>query len=76
MRDLAWHRGVRLLDMEKATEELLTALGDEASKRLFNWQEKGHPNYPDGVQDNTHLCLTGAVQLAQLALKLLEESEC
>lgn len=76
MRDLASYRGVRLLDMEKATEELLTALGDEASKRLFNWQEKGHPNYPDGVQDNSHLCLTGAVQLAQLALKLLEESKC
>ncbi len=50
MRDLAWHRGERLLDMEKATEELLTALSDEASKCLFNWQEKGDPNYPDGGQ--------------------------
>lgn len=75
MRDLAIHRGVRLLDMEKATEELYTALGEEGSKALFNWQAKGHPNYPDGVQDNTHLCLTGAVCLAQLALKLLKESE-
>jgi len=59
--------------METATEELLTALGEDGSKILFNWQEKGHPNYPDGVQDNTHLCCTGAVRLAQLALKLLEE---
>ncbi len=75
MRDLAIHRGVRLLDMEKATEALLTEMGDEGSKALFNWQEKGHPNYPDGVQDNTHLCLTGAVRLAKLALNLLEESE-
>ena len=74
MRDLADYRGVRLLDMEKATEALLNDLGDEASKALFNWQEPGHPNYPDGVQDNTHLCYTGAVRLARIALKLLEES--
>ena len=74
MRDLADYRGVRLLDMEKATEHLLSGMGDEASKALFNWQEPGHPNYPDGVQDNTHLCYTGAVRLARIALKLLEES--
>ena len=76
MRDLADYRGVRLLDMEKATEALLSELGDEPSKALFNWQEKGHPNYPDGVQDNTHLSHTGAVQLAKISLKLLEESRC
>ena len=75
MRDLAAYRGVRLLDMEKATEALLISLGEEGSKALFNWQEKGHPNYPDGVQDNTHLNLTGAVRLAQLALELLQESQ-
>ena len=76
MRDLADYRGVRLLDMEKSTEAMLSGMGDEASKALFNWQEKGHPNYPDGVQDNTHLCYTGAVRLAKLALDLLEESQC
>lgn len=76
MRDLADYRGVRLLDMEKATEALLQSMGDEPSKALFNWQEKGHLNYPDGVQDNTHLCFTGAMRLAQIALRLLEESQC
>lgn len=76
MRDLAAYRGVRLLDMEKGTEALLSGLGDEASKTLFNWQEPGHPNYPEGVQDNTHLCYTGAVRLAQLALELLETLSC
>ena len=75
MRALAQREGLRLLDMEKATEELLSQMGDEASKALFNWQEKGHPNYPDGVQDTTHLNFTGAVRLAQLALQLLEESQ-
>lgn len=45
MRDLADYRGVRLLDMERASEKLLTALGSEGSKVLFNWQEH-HLNYP------------------------------
>lgn len=74
MRDLADYRGVRLLDMERASEKLLTALGSEGSKVLFNWQEH-HLNYPDGVQDNTHLSDTGAVRMAQIALKLLEEAQ-
>ncbi|MBQ7865871.1 MAG: rhamnogalacturonan acetylesterase, partial [Clostridia bacterium] len=75
MRELAAYRGVRLLDMEKATEALVQSLGDEGSKALYNWQEAGHPNYPEGVQDNTHLCYTGAVRMAQIALALMEQSE-
>ncbi|MBR3764030.1 MAG: hypothetical protein IKK57_05695 [Clostridia bacterium] len=75
MRDLAAYRGVRLLDMERATEQLLTEMGAEASKQLFNWQAPGHPNYPDGVQDNTHLSFTGAVRHARLVMQLLEETE-
>lgn len=75
MRDLAKARGVMLLDMERATEELLSSMGDEASKALFNWQAPGHPHYPEGVEDNTHLCLTGAVRLAKIALNLLKEAE-
>ena len=74
MRDLADYRGVRLLDMERASEKLLTALGSEGSQVLFNWQEH-HLNYPDGVQDNTHLSDTGAVRMAQMALTLLEEAQ-
>lgn len=41
---------------------------------LFNWQEH-HLNYPDGVQDNTHLSDTGAVRMAQIALTLLEDAQ-
>lgn len=75
MRALAKRRGVPLLDMERETEALLESLGDEASRALFNWQAPGHPNYPDGVEDNTHLCLTGAVRIAEIALKLLGEAD-
>ena len=72
MRALAARRGVPLLDMERETEALLRELGPEGSRALFNWQAPGHPNYPDGIQDDTHLCLTGAVRLAQLALSLMQ----
>jgi len=75
IRDLADYRGVRLLDMEKASEALLAEVGDEGSKSLYVWVEPGHPNYPDGRHDNIHLNFTGAVKHAQLAMKLLAESE-
>ncbi len=75
VRRLARQRNIRLLDMERATEQLLTALGDEPSKALFNWQPPGHPNYPEGVQDDTHLSFTGADLLARIALRLFAESE-
>lgn len=75
MRDLAEYRGVRLIEMEKATEELINDMGAEESKALFNWQPAGHPNYPDGVSDNSHLSFTGAVRFAGLMLKLWAESE-
>ena len=69
--DASW---ALLRDMERATEALLRRLGPEGSKALFNWQAPGHPNYPDGVQDDTHLCLHGAQRLAELALSLLREA--
>ena len=68
IRELATTRGVRLIDLEKATETLLESLGDEGSKRLYTWVTAGHPNYPDGSQDNTHLCFEGACEVARLAL--------
>ncbi|MGN1369028.1 MAG: pectinesterase family protein [Aristaeellaceae bacterium] len=75
MRALAAAKGVRLLDMEEATWQLLSGLGEEASKQLFNWVEPGHPNDPEGKQDDTHLNQTGAAQMAEIALRLLQESE-
>ena len=60
--------------MTPELEALLRQLGPEGSKALFNWQAPGHPNYPDGVQDDTHLCLCGAQRLAELALSLLREA--
>ena len=63
---------MKLLDIEAASSPLLTDLGEEASKALFTFVDAGHPNSPDGAQDDTHLSLTGALKLAEIALELLK----
>ncbi len=71
MRDLALNRGVRLVELERATMALVQSAGVEGSRALYCHVEKGHPNYPDGCEDNSHLHLTGAVRIARLFLRLL-----
>ncbi len=68
MRDLAEYRGVRLIDLEQATMEMLRREGPEGTKRIFCHVPKGHRNYPDGLEDNSHLQTAGAVRIACLFL--------
>lgn len=75
MRDLALYRGVRLVELEKATETLLEEMGEEPSKALFMWLPAGHENYPDGQEDNTHLTLAGAYRIAALAAGLMAKTQ-
>ena len=72
MRDLAVYRGVRLIDLEKATMRLVQAAGEEGSKRIYCHVPAGGKNYPDGLEDNSHLQEEGAVQIAALFLDRLE----
>jgi len=71
MRDLAAYRGVRLVELEKATMALLRDLGPEGSKRIFCHVPAGQRNYPEGLEDNSHLQERGATRIAQLFLSLL-----
>ncbi len=71
MRELAAERGVRLADLERATAALLRETGPEGSRRLFCHVPAGHPNYPDGLEDNSHLQEEGAIRIAALFLELL-----
>ena len=72
MRTLADWRGVRLIDLERATAALVQAAGEEGSRAIYCHVPAGHPNYPEGVADNSHLQFNGAAQIAQLALRLLQ----
>ncbi len=64
---------VPFIDAQRYTEEFTIALGPEESKAYWNHLEAGeHPNYPDGVHDDTHLNQKGANAVAQMIVKELK----
>ena len=68
MRNLADYRGVRLIDLEKATMQMVQQAGVENSKRIYCHVPAGGKNYPDGLSDNSHLQEEGAGRIAELFL--------
>lgn len=66
MKRLAQAERIPLIDMEKKTEELLRRLGEEESRRLYMHIAPGHPNYPEGLADDTHLTDLGAHMFCSL----------
>ncbi len=75
MRALAEQRGVRLIELERATERLLEEMGPEKSKEIYLHMDPIEGVLPEGITDNTHLSRNGASIYAQLFMKLLRESE-
>ena len=71
MKALARWRGVRLVDMEAATMDLLRTLGDGASRALYCHVPPGHPHYPEGSADDSHLHQSGAMRFAAMFLEAL-----
>lgn len=70
MRELAREMQVPLLDLSEVSKNFFESLGDEESKRIFLWLKPGEsPNYPEGVQDNTHFCEYGAIEIARLIIE-------
>ncbi|WP_173917211.1 rhamnogalacturonan acetylesterase [Halobacillus sp. Marseille-Q1614] len=68
MRQLAEELDVPLIDLTKITDDYLKSLGFESSKSFFMWLAPGQStNFPDGVQDDTHLNEEGAKAVARLA---------
>tara|TARA_R110002050_G_scaffold286121_2_gene436300 strand:+ start:33668 stop:34405 length:738 start_codon:yes stop_codon:yes gene_type:complete len=65
---------VAFIDLQVLTEQLEIAYGVEGSKKLHLHLEPGENAYkPDGVVDNTHLSLTGANLVANLALQEIKK---
>lgn len=66
VRALAAGEQVALIDMERRSAAVLQEAGMESSKRLFLWVGVGeNPNYPNGVEDNTHFSPAGAERMAE-----------
>ncbi|HEX6624952.1 MAG TPA: rhamnogalacturonan acetylesterase [Pyrinomonadaceae bacterium] len=74
VRAVAAEQRVALIDMHRKSERLLRQYGVEESKKLFLQLKPGeHPNYPKGVEDNTHFSPRGAEEMARLAVAGVRE---
>jgi lysophospholipase L1-like esterase len=72
MRDLGVARGVPVVDLTTLSMRLWDRLGVEETKRYFLWSAVGeNPNFPDGVEDNTHFQAHGAIALARIVIRAL-----
>ena len=69
VREVANEQHVPVIDLDNMTRKLFQQLGAENSKLLFNYSLPGeHPNYPEGIKDDTHFNEFGARRIAQLVL--------
>ena len=69
-RVVATALAVPLIDMHHASADIIASYGADSSAKLFLQLEKGeHPNYPDGVHDNTHFRPLGAELMARAAVE-------
>ncbi|MEO6084332.1 MAG: rhamnogalacturonan acetylesterase [Umezawaea sp.] len=74
MRELAAAKRVPLVDLTASSTALWNRAGVEGTKKYFLHLAAGqHPNYPDGVQDNTHFQGFGAIQVARLIATALHD---
>ena len=74
VRSVAAAEKVPLIDMHRRSEAVLKAYGEDSSRTLFNQLKPGeNPNYPKGIEDNTHFNPKGAAIMAGLALDGLRE---
>jgi len=69
-RTVAKELDVPLIDMNILTEDMVISLGEEPSKSMYMWVDSC-ANYPNGQQDNTHLNVEGANDVAKLALEAI-----
>ena len=73
-REVARAEQVDFIDMDAITRDYFQQLGDTKSALRFLHIAPGlHPNYPNGVRDDTHLNQLGAREVAQLVLQELKK---
>ena len=67
-RLVAREMGVPLIDLQLKTKNLVTDLGPAKSKVLYLYTDPGeYQNRVEGVKDDTHLCVEGAMVVARMA---------
>ena len=74
VRLVAQEYQVPLIDLQYLTEKLEESLGHEGSKKLhLHFRPNEISYYPDGKEDNTHLSVFGATEIARMAVEALEK---
>jgi lysophospholipase L1-like esterase len=69
VRAVATEKKVALVDMTELSARVLERYGPDSSTALFLHLKAGdHPNYPAGVEDNTHFSPVGAREMAAVFL--------
>ncbi len=67
---------VAVIDMESKSAAVLARYGKDDSTKLFLQLKPGeNPNYPKGVEDNTHFNPKGAEEMARLAVSGIREEK-
>lgn len=76
VRAVAVEHKVPTIDMQRKSEAVIVRYGVEDSRKLFLQLKPGeNPNYPNGVDDNTHFSPFGAEEMAKAAVAGIRESK-
>lgn len=76
VRAVAAAEKVALIDMHRKSEVVIRKYGVEDSKKLFlHLKPDENPNYPKGIEDNTHFSPLGAKAMAELVVAGLREEK-
>jgi lysophospholipase L1-like esterase len=74
MREVAKLTNTPLIDITEKSTKLYEKLGEEESKKIFlHFAPNEHPNYPEGVTDNSHLHYNGALEICKLIVEGIRE---
>ncbi len=72
---VAQDTGTDFIDMTTLTRNRLAEMGLENTRELFmNFDPGIYPNYPDGMNDNTHLRMKGAEMIAGFFLEQISNN--
>ena len=76
VRAVSADENVPLIDMHRASEKVLKQYGDAPSRTLFLQLKPGEdPNYPNGIEDNTHFNPVGAKIMCGLAVEGIRQQK-
>lgn len=74
MKEIAAEKCVPLIDLNEWSVRWWRRAGPQGTREIFLYLATGeHPNYPQGVADNTHLRVAGAIECARFVAAEMRE---